>query len=185
MSNELYAAVVGGLVGSIVGAIATAFVTGHQKRTADNERREVIAAQLAREIGFVVLNLIELSKMKPGSIPTFKADELRLPWSERMSEWAALFAPSTVAVVSDFVKYAEDAKRVHTQIRTAFDYGKGAENWTPFSRTIEHAISTGIAACSVLERLSIAKVKNPPLDATEVESFRQKQLDRLRRERSR
>ena len=185
MSNELYAAVIGGLVGSIVGAIATAFVTGHQKRVADNERREVIAAQLAREIGFAVLNLISLSKMSPGAIPHFEADELRLPWSERMSEWATLFAPSTVALVSDFAKYAEDAKRVHTQIRTAFDYSKGAANWTPFSRVIEHAISTGISACSVLERLSVAQVNNPPLEEIEIESFRKKQLARLKREQSR
>lgn len=181
MSEETFSAIVGGFVGAIVGAVSTAVVSSYQKFMENNERRNVISAQLAREIGFVVLSLLQSKSVAAGATK-FSDDDLPLKWSERISEWASIFLPSTVALVSDFKALVADTKRVHTMCVATFDFSRGHENWLPYTATRERAINTGIAAYRDLDRRSKATVRTPKLSDADLAAFKTEQMARLTRE---
>ena len=182
MTNETVSAVVGGLVGAVVGAVSTAFVTGHQKHSENSERQIVIAAQLAREIGFALLTLLDIRKQAPGSVRPLLEAGIPLKWSGRISEWAGIFSSSTVALVSDFSTYVDDTKSIHAQCIKHFVHNHGASNWIPFTATLEKAIITGVAAHRVLSGIGSASVRTPKLTEAELEKIEADLLAKLNRE---
>lgn len=172
------------LLAAAVGAFTSACMDARRKRSEEERRRAVIAAQIAREIGLTVLTLIRIRRTEPMQV-TLMPGDIALPWCTRISEWASLFPPDTVAYISDFSRFATDVARLHAQCRQAANVGGGRDYWRPYLQNVKGAINTGIPAFKALEHLGLAAISNPDLNEDVIESFRLEQITRLKIEQAR
>lgn len=155
MISEVVAAVLGGIVGGGAGGYATYWLTNVQANKDKDDRRRVIAKVLSRELRGSVMSLLALRRIRPDR--DFVELHLEMDWMKRLPDFASLFDPKTMSLLSDYdsgTKTIDFLRRRIAKLRHTPEVGTPVSDVPKLEKAVrmflEHTIHCGVQAYLVV-----------------------------------